>query len=268
MSLLSKTVRRVWPGKPRPVPQPAGQTIPAVRETDVRGQTLYFRCADETAQYEPQVLDYIDRLQQGACFYDLGACVGFFSLYAAACGLKAYSFEIEAKNFAALEANLAVNPRLAVEALHVGVSDGTTDWADLRVGQDRAGGHHKTLVSDEFAGPANIVDAGYAIERVRVVGLDQLIAQHRLPPPEHMKIDIDGSEVLFLRGAARTLANPALQSLMFELYEGSHYYGEIVQYLSQAGFALTAKHPIEQPWPGCEQLFNCEFWRTAIASQR
>ena len=127
--------------------------------------------------------------------------------------------------------------------------------------QNRAGGHHKTLVSDQFAGPANIVHEEYQIERVRVSALDQLIVDLGLPLPEHMKIDIDGSEVLFLRGATKTLANARLRSLMFELYEESPYYGGIVEQLSDCGFLLTAKHAIEQPWPGCEQLFNCEFWK-------
>lgn len=223
--------------------------------TLVRGKPLSFVCADETAQYEPQVLDYIDRLEQGSVFFDLGACVGFFSLYAAVCGLKVFAFEIESKNFAALEQNFAANGTKA-RAFHIGVSD-HNGWGDLRVGQDKAGGHHKTLVVKEFAGPSNIVNDKYAIERVRVGKLDDLIRD--LPPPDHMKIDIDGSEVVFLRGAQSVLQG--VQSLMFELYEDSPYYSSIIDQLQGFGFKMAAKHPINQPWPGCERLFNCEFWK-------
>lgn len=265
MSLLSKTVRRMWHWKPRRAPQQEILPSHCVQDVNVREKTLHFDCVDETAQYEPQVLDYIDRLEPGASFYDLGACVGFFSLYAAARGMKAHAFEIEAKNFAALESNLAVNQHLSVQAFQIGVSDGTSEWDELRVGQNRAGGHHKTLVSDEFAGPASIMHDDYAIERVRVDALDKLIDRYQLPRPEHMKIDIDGSEVLFMRGASQTLASTTLQSLMFELYEGSPYYEGILKQLSHYGFSLTAKHPIEQPWPGCERLFNCEFWKWSSA---
>ncbi len=222
---------------------------------------LKFAVTDDFAQYEPQVLDYIRRLDAGAVFYDLGACVGFFSLHAAARGLEVYAFEVEAKNFAALQQNFAVNSTLTPRAFHVGVTDGTSDWADLRVGQDRAGGHHKTLVVPEFAGAPTTVSKNYPIERVRVAALDELVAEYRLPLPNHMKIDIDGSEVVFVRGARSVLASPQLHSLMFELYEDGPFYKELVREIMDLGFSLTAKHPIEQPWPGSERLFNTEFWR-------
>jgi FkbM family methyltransferase len=233
----------------------------SICDQSIRKQTICFAVGDETATYEPQVLDYIDRLERGAVLYDLGACVGYFSLYAAARGLDVCAFEVEAKNFAALSANLEANPELSVQAFPIGVSDGSSDWADLRVGQDKAGGHHKTLCVDEFAGPANIVSDEYAVERVRVGALDRLVSELRLRPPQHMKIDIDGSEVVFLRGARSVLASRELRSLMFELYVDSPFYESIVNQLTANGFSLTAKHPIRQPWPGCERLFNCEFWK-------
>ena len=261
MSLLSKTVRRFMPWRhhsPAGAPAHSNEHVAIV---NVRGRRLRLAHADITAEYEPQVLDYIDRLPKGSTFFDLGACVGFFSLYASACGLNAFAFEIEAKNFAALEANIAANPGARVRAFPIGVSDGQCGWADLRIGQDCAGGHHKTLICEEFSGPANIARKDYRVERVRVGALDAICEELRLSPPQHMKIDIDGSEVLFMRGAPKTLASRPLQSLMFELYEGSPYYPAVVNQLSVYGFTMTAKHPIEQPWPGCERLFNCEFWK-------
>jgi FkbM family methyltransferase len=251
MPPLTKNANCVSPPERRVAPQ----------MVNVRGTQLYFACPDETAIYEPQVLDYIDRLERGSVFYDLGACVGYFSLYASAKCLDVYAFEIEAKNFAALQQNLSANEFSNVRAFQVGVSDGASQWADLRVGQDKAGGHHKTLVVDEFAGPANIVKEEYTIQRVRVGALDDLVREFQLPPPNHMKIDIDGSEVVFLRGARSVLANPELQSLIFELYEESPYYQAILEQLADHGFSVTAKHPINQPWPGCERLFNYELWK-------
>jgi FkbM family methyltransferase len=271
MSTLTKAIARLARLGRSPTAAPRGTAGSAaasdmireqsIREQSVRGQTICFAVGDETAKYEPQVLDYIDRLERGAVFYDLGACVGYFSLYAAARGLDVCAFEVEAKNFAALSANLEANPELQVRAFSIGVSDGSSDWADLRVGQDKAGGHHKTLCVDEFAGPANIVSDEYAVERVRVGALDRLVSELRLRPPQHMKIDIDGSEVVFLRGARSVLASRELRSLMFELYEDSPYFGPIVSELAAHGFSLTTRHPICQPWPGCERLFNCEFWK-------
>lgn len=259
MSMLSKTLRRILPTRrPGPVVPEAVQRVHSV---EIRGQKLQFPYADETAQYEPQLLDYLDRLPPGAVYYDLGACVGFFALYASARGLDTHAFEIESQNYSALVANVRANPNLSLRTYHIGVSDGASDWADLRIGQNRPGGHHKTVVSDVFSGPANIVQQHYATKRVRVAALDDLIDRFALPAPEHIKIDIDGSEVLFLRGAGRTLASSRTRSLMFELFTGSPYFQAITEQLASYGFRLTARHPIDQPWPGCEQLFNCEFWK-------
>jgi predicted RNA methylase len=52
---------------------------------------------------EPELLDYIDSLPQGAIFYDIGASTGIYSVYAKNYGLNVYAFEPEAQNFSLLE---------------------------------------------------------------------------------------------------------------------------------------------------------------------
>ena len=44
-------------------------------------------------ELEPELLNWIDSLPQGATFYDLGASTGLYSMYASMHGLNTFSFE-------------------------------------------------------------------------------------------------------------------------------------------------------------------------------
>ena len=52
--------------------------------------------------YETEVMDFIDTIKKGDVFFDLGACEGRFTVYAAAKGLKCYAFEPEIRNYEAM----------------------------------------------------------------------------------------------------------------------------------------------------------------------
>ena len=47
--------------------------------------------------------------------------------------------------------------------------------------------------------------------------LDDLIDTFRLPPPNHIKLDVDGGELAVLEGAARALRAPSLRSVLVEV---------------------------------------------------
>ena len=61
-----------------------------------------------------------------------------------------------------------------------------------------------------------------------------------IPPPHYLKIDVDGIEQQILAGAAETLAEPALRSVLIELEsEDTERNTRITGPLERAGFALT-----------------------------
>ena len=108
----------------------------------IRGNNFKFEAEDFTSKDEPEVLDYIDSLPIGDTFYDLGSCVGYFSLYAKNKGLNVYSFEVDPKNFGGLQSNVKVNG-FDIKTFNVGVSSGDKRMWKLMVGQNIIGGHRK-----------------------------------------------------------------------------------------------------------------------------
>ena len=59
---------------------------------------------------EPETIDWIDSFEEGACFYDIGANVGVFTLYAAKSKkCQVFSFEPSVFNLESLVRNININ---------------------------------------------------------------------------------------------------------------------------------------------------------------
>jgi len=236
--------------------------------TVVRDVTLnlvgYTRALELCARMnrETEVLDFIDRIEPGEVLYDLGACEGRFALYAALRGIRCYAFEPEALNFKALLENLALNGARAehlLTPLNYAVGE-SNHQSTIKIGQPWAGGHHRVLadVSSRVDLDFNFVSE----QAVEVVGLDAFINNRNLPAPNYMKVDVDGSELSFLKGAQQTLASPGLKAIIFELLEKDASYQEAIGLLEALSFSVVEKHEVE---PG---LFNVVFERGTQASTK
>ncbi len=68
--------------------------------------------------------------------------------------------------------------------------------------------------------------------------LDDLVAQFGVPVPNHIKIDVDGIESEILAGAAATLKDPALRSILVELSRNNKDDSEAIDRVLAAGFKL------------------------------
>ncbi len=128
-------------------------------------------------------------LQTGDCLYDIGAHAGYYSLIASrlvdSTG-DVFAFEPVASNIDYLTKHIAINGLTNVHIIESAVSD------------------TNGLVPFSF-------ESGSAIGRitkqgaasVRSVSLDEFIGNHR--HPTHLKIDVEGAEMLALKGAQHFL---------------------------------------------------------------
>ena len=78
---------------------------------------------------------------------------------------------------------------------------------------------------------------------VRAVTLDSLLADHRLDRLDILKMDIQGAELLALRGGAKLLARHAIRLIALEvlfqpLYRNQPTFWDIADHLSSLGYAL------------------------------
>ena len=243
-----------------------------IQELNVKGTKLRFAVlegdtADQIQQkYEEEVYEYILRIPRGADFFDLGASIGNFSLFSAAHGLKTYAFEPDPKNFEALELNRRANDFAELRTFEIAVSDGANPHGILMSNskKQRRGDHHKVLKVSENSAHSSVLGHLDTEHIVRTLSLDQAIEQLNLPVPDYMKIDIDGSEVAFFKGSAKTLANPKLKGLMIELYKESPYYPSLLRTLADANFELEAEFQVTSAGQLEAGLFNMEYVRKEL----
>jgi FkbM family methyltransferase len=162
----------------------------------------------ETA--EPKTLDWVDALPAAARFLDIGSNIGRFSLYAALRhpGLIVTAVDPDARVSHRLARSSAINgcgARIAQLLLGASDSDGHERLVfNFRIQQGHLGGAHITE-PETFA---------YTVETMRI---DTMVERDLIAPPTHIKIDVDGHEAAVVRGAAKTLRDPHLRSVIIEV---------------------------------------------------
>lgn len=130
-------------------------------------------------------------LKPGDLFVDVGAHVGYFSLLAARRGAQVIAFEPNPACAAAFARNLALNN-----------FDGVVDLRPIGIA-DRRGQDVLHVESDENLGAGTL--KAVAGEPV-AIDLDTLDSQLAGVSPALIKLDIEGAELMAVRGAAQVLA--------------------------------------------------------------
>lgn len=190
---------------------------------------------------EPETLAWIDRFETPSRFWDVGANIGAFSLYAGLrAGVAVSAFEPAAASYAALCRNIEAN-RLQdrVQAYCLAIADRET-LGSFNLSATNAGSVFNGFDSetDCFGRPIAIAF------RQGMLGfsIDGLRRQFEVAAPNYLKIDVDGLEERILAGARRTLLDPALRSILIELEEEeSERNRRLVAMLEGAGFHLAAR---------------------------
>lgn len=202
---------------------------------------LQYKYISSEHSKEDNIKEYINELPKGSVFYDLGANLGWFSLHAASIGLDVYAFEVDENNFKGLSENVELNPDLHnIKIFNIGIADGKK-IVDLRMQSNNIGGHHKTLKLTHFSAPDNII-SNEIVRQIEVNSLDNIIEENNIPYPNHLKIDIDGSEHAFLMGSPNVLKQA--ESMVIELFHGGRYFKESIDILNSYGFKETKRYEI------------------------
>ena len=189
---------------------------------------------------EPETLGWIEMFDSGDTLLDVGANIGVFSLYAASRGCEVVAIEPDALNFALLNENIRLNaavnsiPVTAYPiALHsslsvsrLNVSSG--EWGSALSSFDRAVDYK----GSSFTPLHSQGSVGMSLDQfVELLGFE----------PCHLKVDVDGNELLVLQGARSTLTNSRLQSVLIELDERHGDYAECLEIFRRSGFAEPRK---------------------------
>jgi FkbM family methyltransferase len=176
--------------------------------------------------YEIELQRLISRnVKPGQVFYDVGANVGFFSLLASTAVTPAgcvIAFEPLPRNIALLRANLALNDVDNVRLHESAVADGSGS----------------TLFSNDASPSMGRMAAQEGI-RVATIAIDALVGSGEVPPPQVMKMDIEGAESLALAGARHTLMKH--RPLIYLSTHGFEQHEACCSFLQGIGYALQLR---------------------------
>ena len=145
---------------------------------------------------DPAEQDLLSRtIQPGRAFYDIGASVGYFTLLGArAVGAegRVVAFEPLPENVRTLKRNLALNDLANTTVIDAAIG-ATAGHAVLALGEQPMWGR---IVDDAWGRPA------VEVERLAI---DELVAAGRIPPPDYVKIDVEGGETEVIAGMRQTI---------------------------------------------------------------
>ena len=189
---------------------------------------------------EPETIAWIDSLGDECVFWDIGANVGIYSIYAALRGHRVFAFEPHFANYFQLCANIFANSfESRVTALCMACAE-------------RPGFSHFNLANTAFGSALssfgnNLDFRGRPYEVAFSQGmigydLDGVCGVLGVPKPKHMKIDVDGLELAIIRGGKSVLSDPNFSSLSVELVETDGELTEAVHSaLAAAGLEFVHK---------------------------
>jgi FkbM family methyltransferase len=192
---------------------------------------------DSLFEKEPITIEWIAGMAEGAVLVDVGANVGMYSIWSAMVRkVRVFAFEPEAQNYALLNRNIVLNGLGGrVTAYGLALSD-QPGYSELHLATLKLGGSCHSLgerVDFKHDPMAPVYSQGCVAAR-----LDDLVAAGVVPQPDHIKIDVDGFEPKVVAGAARTLKDPGLKSLLIETNQNLPDHMEMVSELVALGFSF------------------------------
>ena len=196
---------------------PTGLTQVKIAAGDLAGYTILLDMQVDKdywlGTYEPELQAAVRELvQPGSVIYDVGANIGYVSLLLAkAAGEtgKVYAFEPLPENVERWRKNIALNGVETRLSLFAGAV--TQAGGPVRFLEHASGGMGKA------AGSAGRQDQYPAEVSVPGISLDEFVYRQGNPPPQVIKMDIEGGEVLALPGMQRVLLE-ARPLMLMELH--------------------------------------------------
>lgn len=203
---------------------------------------IRFACPNETTRWraetllskEPETIEWIDRFDTGDVFWDIGASVGPYTLYAAAAGRsRVLAMEPSPASYLTLVRQIALNGfGDRAQAYCLAVAGRTRlDTLHMRWTGAACGGSSVGLPVDESGRP---FEASHE-QGVVAVTVDDLVERFGAPFPNRIKVDVDGIEESIIDGAARTLADARVKAVSVELDSDRADLVERVQRKMEAG---------------------------------
>ena len=156
---------------------------------------------------------FLPRLKDKNTLWDIGANIGFYSILAAkemSSKSKVIAFEPEKDTFNLLKKNIELNQVKNITAYEFALGD--TKGKQLIYSSDTPNfGAHSFVQRTDFL----LKKQG---TEIKIKTADSLIEESKVDIPDVIKIDVEGAEILVLRGMKKLLKNPDLKIILCEVH--------------------------------------------------
>lgn len=192
-----------------------------------RGTTFYTK--------EPETVNWIKNFEKESVFFDIGANIGIYSLFAAKLNHNTVSFEPESHNFAALNININDN-NFEKKIIAYPISlDEKMIISQLNIFKFRFGGSGHSF-------DRSINSQGKEFDTSHIQGsisitLDKFCEETKIYP-DHVKIDVDGNELRVINGMKGLLASKKIKSILIELDRTFSEHIEVISILKSFDYKL------------------------------
>jgi FkbM family methyltransferase len=193
---------------------------------------------------EPETLKWIDSFinKKKIIFWDIGANIGLYSIYAALKhrDIKIYAIEPSTSNLRVLSRNISINNlEKKILITQLALSEKKTSHNLMMESAFIEGGALNTFSeSTNFEGKKIIKENKY---QVLGTNTDMLIKTLGIEMPNYIKIDVDGLEHLILKGSKQILKSK-LTGILVEINENyTEQYKSVLKVMKLNNFKLIAK---------------------------
>ena len=162
---------------------------------------------------EPETIHFLNMLSKSDVLWDIGANVGAFSLYASIIKeIKVIAFEPSSSTYATLMKNIELNNQDdSISAFNIALHD-KNKISYLYMANTEAG--HSMHSFDTNKNALGEIKVKF---KQSVIGykIDDFFKQYKVSSPTHLKIDVDGNELLVLKGG-RNVIEKYVKSFIIE----------------------------------------------------
>ena len=192
-----------------------------------RGTTFYTK--------EPETVNWIKNFDKESIFFDIGANIGIYSLFAAKLNHRTVSFEPESHNFAALNVNINDN-NYEKKIISYPISlDQKMIISKLNIYKFRFGGSGHSF-DRSIDSQGKFFEASHVQGSISIT-LDKFCEETKIYP-NHVKIDVDGNELRVINGMKNLLTSKKIKSILIELDKNFVEHVEVINILKSFNYKL------------------------------
>jgi FkbM family methyltransferase len=250
VQLLKTGIRVLGGSRSTLISAQLAEELTPILSQETKFGTINFFCPGKIPEWrartlltkEPETIEWINKFSYMDVFWDIGANIGLYSLYAALRNIAVISFEPSPSNYYLLNRNIEINKMdNRISALCIAFND-TTRLDSFYMANTELGGALNSFAEaidwqgEPFTASFKQAMIGFSV--------DDFVRQFNPLFPNHIKIDVDGIENKIIKGAKYTLLDRRVKSVLVELDSGRESYcKEVMEVMEEAGMKfITKKH--------------------------